>query len=109
MLEFAELGIKSDLPSKIVGSSEAWIYNTKTKKLAVYRSAIGERLSIKGTTIINYIVADSTAKTLRKPEIVKDYLEMGKRPLGLAFKALKTKDSAPNGRINQDCIILKVL
>lgn len=109
MLEFPEFNLKSELPSKIVGSSEVWIYNTKTKKLAVYRSAIGERLSIKGTTIINYLVTDSTAKTLRKPEIIKDYLEMGKRPLGLAFKALKTKDSTPNGRINQDCIILKVL
>jgi hypothetical protein len=109
MLEFPELNLKSELPSKIVGSAEAWIYNTKTKKLAVYRSAIGERLSIKGTTIINYVVADSTAKTLRKPETLSDYLEMGKRPLGLAFKALKTKDSMPNGRINQDCIIFKVI
>lgn len=109
MLEFPELALKSELPSKIVGSSETWIYNTKTKKLAVYRSAIGERLSIKGTTIINYVVAESTAKTLRKPETLKDYLEMGKRPLGLAFKALKTKDSMPNGRINQDCIIFKVI
>lgn len=109
MLEFPELGLKSELASKIVGSSEVWIYNTKYKKLAVYRSAIGERLTVKGTTIINYQVSESSSKTLRKPEVVKDFLEMGKRPMGLAFKALKTKDAAVNGRINEDCIILKVL
>ena len=109
MLEFPEFNLKSELPSKIVGSSEVWIYNTKYKKLAVYRSAIGERLTIKGTTIINYQVSESSSKTLRKPEVVKDFLEMGKRPMGLAFKALKTKDAAVNGRINEDCIILKVL
>lgn len=106
MKEFAELKIKSEAPVKIVGASEVWIYNTKYKKIQVYRS-LGA-LSIKGTTILNYDVATSGAKTLRKPELVTGYAGMTKRTLAGEFKGLKTKESAVNGRVNEECIILKV-
>jgi hypothetical protein len=45
---------------------------------------------------------------LRKPEQVVAYATMTKRPLGAAFKALTTKQQAVNGRINEECILLKV-
>ena len=106
MKEHSELSIKSVAPEKIIGSSEVWIYNTKYKKLQVYRSTA--TLGIKGTTILNYDVATSGSKTLRKPELVKGYAEMTKRSLGMEFKNLKTKEAAVNGRINEDCVILKV-
>lgn len=107
--EFPELGIKSEVPPKIVGASEVWIYNTKYKKIQVYRAEGDGKLSVKGTSIIGYSVADSGGKTLRKPEVVKDYVNMTKRTFAQEFKALKTKEAAVNGRINADCIILKVL
>lgn len=109
MREYTELGLKSEPPVRIVGASEVWIYNTKYKKLQVYR-ALGEgTLSIKGTTITNYEVATSGAKTIRKPEeTIKNFVGLAKRSLGSEFKALKTKESAINGRINEDCIILRV-
>ena len=106
MKESAEFGIKSVLPEKIIGSSEVWVYNCKYKKLQVYR-AIGA-LGIKGTSVLNYDVATSGSKTLRKPELVKDYANMTKRNLAQEFKNLKTKEAAVNGRINEDCLILKV-
>ena len=106
MKEFTELKLTSEKPEKIVGSSEVWIYNTKYKKLQVYRS-LGT-LSIKGTTILNYDVATSGAKTIRKPELVTGYATMTKRTLATEFKTLKTKEAAVNGRINEECIILKV-
>lgn len=108
MKEFTELGLTSDKPEKIVGASEVMIYNTKYKKLQIYRAADGGTLSIKGTTITNYDVANSSSKTLRKPEQMKDYITMAKKTFASAFKALKTKDAAVNGRINEDCIIAKV-
>ena len=109
MREFAELNLKSEPPVRIVGASEVWIYNTKYKKLQVYR-ALGEgTLSIKGTTITNYEVATSGAKTIRKPEeTLKNFVGLAKRSLGAEFKALKTKESAVNGRINEDSIIFRV-
>ena len=105
MKENTELGIKSVAPEKIVGASEVWIFNCKYKKLQVYRS---ESLSIKGTSILNYDVATSSSKTLRKPELVKGYADMTKRSLATEFKNIKTKESAVNGRINEECVILKV-
>lgn len=104
--EFKELGLTSVAPEKIIGASEVWIYNTKYKKLQVYRS-LGT-FGIKGTTILNYEVATSGSKTLRKPELVKSYADMTKRNIGNEFKNLKTKEAAVNGRINQDCVILRV-
>jgi hypothetical protein len=106
MKEFPELKLTSEKPEKIIGSSEVWIYNTKYKKIQVYRS-LGA-LGIKGTTILNYDVATSGAKTMRKPEQITGFANMTKRTLAGEFKALKTKESAVNGRINEDCIILKV-
>ena len=106
--EFAELGLTSEKPEKLVGCSEAWIYNTKYKKVQVYRAEGDGKMTVKGSSIIGYQVATSGAKTLRKPEQTKDFIAMTKRTFDQAFKALKTKEAAVNGRINQDCVILKV-
>ena len=106
MKEFPELKLTSEKPEKIIGSSEVWIYNTKYKKIQVYRS-LGA-LGIKGTTILNYDVATSGAKTMRKPELVTGYADMTKRNLANEFKNLKTKEAAVNGRINEECIILRI-
>jgi len=106
--EFAELNLKSVSPVNIIGSSETWLYNTKYKKLQVYRAVGDSKLSIKGTTILNYEVATSGSKTMRKPEMVTGYADMTKRNLANEFKNLKTKESAVNGRINEDCIILRI-
>jgi hypothetical protein len=70
----------------------------------LYKSDTG--LSIKGTTLIGFDVVGSKSMTLRKPEDFFKGLTIGKRPLNAAFKALKTKPATPNGRINEDCIIL---
>ena len=106
--EFPELGLKSVMPATIVGASEAWIYNTKYKKIQVYRALGDGKLSIKGTTIINYEVATSDGKTIRKPENLKLYVAMARKTIAAEYKALTTKVAAVNGRINEDSIILKV-
>lgn len=108
MREAPDLGLKSVQPANIVGASEVWIYNTKYKKLQVYRAFGDGKLSIKGTTVLNYEVATSDCKTIRKPETLKSYVDMTKKTLAMAYKALTTKESVVNGRINEDCIILKV-
>lgn len=104
MKEFAELKLKSCKPEDMVGAKEVWIYNTKYRKVQVYKADGG--LAIKGTTIIGFDVIESKSMTLRKPEEFFKGLTMTKRPLTAAFKTLKTKSSTPNGRINEECIIL---
>jgi hypothetical protein len=108
MRESTDLGVKSVLPVNIVGASEVWIYNTKYKKLQVYRAFSKSALSIKGTTIVDYEVATSDCKSLRKPELLKSYVSMNKTALAKTYNALTTKVAVVNGRINEDCIILKV-
>lgn len=102
--EFAELKLKSVKPEDMIGAKEVWVYNTKYRKVQLYKSDTG--LAIKGTTLIGFDVTESKSMTLRKPEDFFKGLTIGKRPLNAAFKTLKTKPATPNGRINEECIIL---
>lgn len=105
MREFTELSLKSIKPEDILTSSELWVYNTKYRKVQVYRAENGT-LSVKGTTILGFNVKDSMSMTLRKPEEFFKGLSMGKRALNGAIKKLTTKPTTLNGRINEECILL---
>jgi hypothetical protein len=105
MKEFAELKLKSCKPEDILTASELWVYNTKYRKVQVYKAEIGT-LSVKGTTVLGFSVTQSQSMTLRKPEEFFKGLAMGKRALNGAFKKLTTKPSTPNGRINEECVLL---
>lgn len=106
MREFAELSLKSVNPTNIIGSTEVWYYNTKYKHLGVYKGENGGTLSVKGTTIIGFDIKESKRMTLRKPEEFFKGLSLGKRALNNAMKTLKTKPAVPNGRMNEECILL---
>jgi len=105
MKEFAELKIKSCKPEDILTATELWVYNTKYRKVTLYKTD-GGTLSVKGTTILGFDIKESKTMTLRKPEEFFKGLAMGKRALNGAFKKLTTKPSAPNGRVNEECILL---
>ena len=102
--EFSELKLKSVNPTEMVGAKEVWIYNTKYRKVQVYKADGG--LAIKGTTLVGFDVKESKSMTLRKPEDFFKDLAFGKRALNSAIKTIKTKPTTPNGRINEECIIL---
>lgn len=104
--EFAELKLKSIHPVQIIGASELWVYNTKYKKLQAYYAADGMLLSVKGTTLLNFSTEKSRGKTLRKPEEISVLTGAGKRVYQQFFKAVKSKESAVNGRINEECVLL---
>ena len=105
MREFTEMGLKSVKPESLVGATEVWIYNTKYRKITAYK-ADNTLFSVKGTTLIGFSVTESKTMTLRKPEEFFKGLVIGKRPMNTAFKKLTTKPSVPNGRINEECILL---
>jgi len=108
--EDTELGIKSVLPPEIVGASQVWIYNTKYKKLAVYRSDSSNGIQVKGTTLQNYEPDLSEQKSLRKPkETLKEVLNAGKVQLRRIIPELTTKETPVNGRINDECLIVRVI
>lgn len=104
MKEFAELKLKSCKAEDIIGAAELWVYNTKYRKVQVYKAE--GTLSVKGTTVLGFDVKESKSMTLRKPEEFFKGLSVGKRALNGALKKLTTKPTTPNGRINEECILL---
>ena len=105
MKEFADLKLKSCKPEDILSSTELWVYNTKYRKVQVYKAEMGS-LGVKGTTVVGFSVKDSLSYTLRKPEEFFKDTSIGKRALNAAIKKLTTKPTTPNGRINEECILL---
>lgn len=108
LVKFDELELRSENPIKLVDSQEIWLYNTKYKALMVYRAEKDSKLSINRTTITGFDVKTSSARSVRKPEIIKGMNKLTKKELANKFKELKTKENVPNGRINEFTIILKI-
>lgn len=104
--EFAELGLKSISPTSIIDKKEVWLYNTKYRKIIHIVADETSSLTVRGTTIVGFDVSKSTQIMLRKPEEFFKGLTLTKRPLSSKMKTLTTKPSKPNGRINNETIIL---
>lgn len=97
-------------PVDVIGASELWIYNTKTRKLGKYVAAPYQELGVKGTTITGYNETDSICKTLRKPdEKLKEFKAAGKVALRKFLDDINATDTRMNGRINEEIILLKIV
>lgn len=96
-------------PADIIGCSELWIYNTKTRKLGKYvADSLTGPLGVKGTTITGYDEIKSTAKTLRKPEEkLREFARASRVELRKFMDSIKATESLLNGRINADIVLLK--
>lgn len=102
------LKIVSINPADIVGASELWVYNNKTRKLGKYVAAPYHTLSIKGTSITGYDEDKSVSKTLRKPdEQLKEFAKAGKVALRTFIKDIKAVEVKLNGRIGTDVLLLR--
>jgi hypothetical protein len=96
-------------PTDIIGASELWIFNTKTRKLGKYVAAEFNTLNVKGTTITNFNEFTSIQKTIRKPEEkLKEFKAAGKVQLRKFLEDINATDTKMNGRINEETILLKV-
>jgi hypothetical protein len=109
MREFAELNLVSVNPTDIIGASELWVYNTKTRKIGKYVAAVSSGvLGIKGSTILGFDEKLSVAKTLRKPqEQMKAFMGAGKIQLRKFMDGIRATEIALTGRLNSDTVILK--
>jgi len=97
-------------PVDIIGASELWIFNTKTRKLGKYVATEFNTLGVKGTTITNFDEFKSVQKTIRKPEEkLKEFKAAGKVQLRKFLDDINATDTKMNGRINEETILLKVV
>lgn len=108
--EFPQLKIVSVNPAEVVGCQQLWVYNTKYKKLSRYDASGPNGIQVKGTTLIGFDVETSLTKSLRKPDtVIQQLLGAGKVGLRKFMDEIKTNETKPNGRINSDTILLRVI
>ena len=96
-------------PRQVIKAQSLFVFNTKTKKIAVYNAMNYDGLKIKGTTIKDFDTTISMQKTLRKPEkVLPNVLKTdGKIAMKNIWKDINTVETPANGRINADMILLK--
>ena len=115
MKDFADLGLKSINPTEILGMSELWTYNTKTRKLgrfvvSMHGDMVVGQLGVKGSAIIGFDEIKSTCKTLRKPaEKLAELKTQGKPGLRKFMDTIKSVETRLKGRISPDTILLRAL
>lgn len=113
--EFPELGLKSINPTEILGMSELWTYNTKTRKLGRFVVSMHGEMSIsllgvKGSAIIGFDELKSTCKTLRKPaEKLAEFKTQGKPGLRKFMDTIKSVETKLKGRISPETILLRAI
>jgi hypothetical protein len=107
--EFPELNLTSASPATLVNASEAWLYDTKKRKLihVVADTHIGS-FTVKGSSIVAFDAANSSQKTLRKPaEQIRSITSVGKPAARRVYKEIKSTEIRFNGRGNENLIILR--
>ena len=105
----SDLGIGSINPVEIIDASEVWVFNTKNRKLGVYKKATTSLgLTVKGTSIKDFSDTVSWQKTLRKPaEQLKAFKGNAKTKFQSEFDNIKATEVKLNGRMNEHILILK--
>lgn len=104
----SKLDLVSISPVKLHGASEAWVYDTSKRKLHHYiADEYSKSFTVKGNTILGFDSNKSEIKTLRKPgEQIKEV--MGSKPAARKYFAdIKAVATAPNGRFNENMLILR--
>ena len=109
MAEFAELKLRSLPPASLVDKAEAWLYDTKKRKLIhLVADEYTQAFTIKNNSVIGFSTAETLQKTVRKPaEVIKAVQAAGKPAARKIFKDLKATETAWNARGTENLIILK--
>jgi len=110
LAEFAELKLKSLAPSQLIEKSEAWLYDTKKRKLIhLVADEYSKTFTIKNNSIIGFSTVETQQKTLRKPaEQLKGIGAVGKPAARKFYKDIRATEVAFNGRGTENLVILRV-
>jgi len=106
-LEFKLVSIN---PIQMVGKVRLYTFNTKTRMLTEYITQSINGFEFSGTSIKNIDNVNSRTVKLRKPdEFLPLVLNKTLKQIDTEWKKLTTKTSVPNGRLNNDTILLRVM
>lgn len=108
--EFAELKLRSVPVTDLVNAQEAWLYDTKKRKLMhVVADTHAGSFTVKNNNIIGFDPTNSVQKTLRKPaEQLREIMSGGAPQSRKVFKDIKSMEVKFNGRGNENLILLKI-
>ena len=109
ILEFAELKLKGLPAASLVDKAEAWLYDTKKRKLIhVVADNYTQAFTIKNNSVIGFSTTETLQKTVRKPaDVVKAIQAAGKPAARKIYKDLTTTETPWNARGTENLIILK--
>jgi hypothetical protein len=109
--EHIESKVTSINPVLIPTKEMLWVYNTKQKVLTQYVTTSTKGFEISGSTIKNFDDNLSKTSRLRKPQdVLPEVLKLTPKQMDKrVWDKLTTKISVPNGRINKDCVLLRVI
>jgi hypothetical protein len=109
IMEFAELKLKGLPAASLVDKAEAWLYDTKKRKLIhLVADSHAQAFTVKSNSIIGFSTVETMQKTLRKPaDTLKLIGTAGKPAARKLFKDLSTTETPWNGRGTENLIILK--
>jgi len=110
-VEDMEYKLTSINPIGIPGSFNLFVFNTKNRTLYEYVTTATAGFEVGGTTIKNFDSKLSRCTKLRKPEVILPLiLTKTQRQIEKVWKEqITTKINTPNGRVNGDCILLRIL
>ena len=109
MMEFAELKLKGLPAASLVDKAEAWLYDTKKRKLIhLVADSHTQAFTVKSNSIIGFSTIETMQKTVRKPaDVVRTVQAAGKPAARKIYKDLTTTETPFNGRGTENLVILK--
>ena len=97
-------------PTRIVGSQTFFMFNTKYRKVTVFKSSSRDGFTVQGSTLKGFDESKSFSFTLRKPkEILPILSAKTERQIDKELSKIKTKRNPANGRINKDTLLIRTL
>lgn len=94
---------------EIVGAKALLVFNTKNRRIGLYRAPEGETLGIKGTTIQNFDTEQSISRIIRDTDRDLPRFRQANRlrRAEVLFEDLKGVTHKMTGRINADTVLLR--
>ena len=108
-MEFAELKLKGLPAASLVDKAEAWLYDTKKRKLIhLVADSHTQAFTVKSNSIIGFSTIETMQKTVRKPaDVVRAVQAAGKPAARKIYKDLTTTETAWNARGTENLMVLK--
>jgi len=108
--EDEDFDLESVKPVEIIGASQVWLFDTKTRFMYKYVSDVG--MTVKGSTIKDFDPTQSFKKKVREmycDEVLDDVIDGGKVKLRKALDSIKAKEVPVTGRVGKEMVIVRVM